>query len=266
MPATSAPVLRVGTGPAVRLGKRPATHDRRDLRFVDFAATGELPKHPARFGHEKAVEADGWGMLANDKHGDCVFAGAAHEHMLWERAGGALNPAPFRAADVLSDYGAVTGFDPKTGDNDNGTIVREAMSYRRRVGVLDGRGQRHKIGAYLALEPGNWDHLLEAVYLFGAVGIGIEFPASAMDQFNRGAPWDVVSGSRVEGGHYIPLVAKRDRLVCVTWGKTQEMTKRFYVKYCDEAWALVSPELLNASGETPEGLDLAELNAALRSL
>lgn len=247
----------------VKLGKNKATFSRSDLKFVDFTSAGALPKHPARFGHEGTVDSRGWDVLGNDAHGDCVFAGAGHEHMLWEREGGAINPPVFSAENVLKDYGTVTGFNPVTGTGDNGTIVREAMSFRRRTGVADASGQRHKIGAYLALDPGNWDHLLEAVYLFGAVGIGIEFPGSAMDQFNRGAPWDVVRGSSIEGGHYIPIVAKRGQLVCVTWGQTQEMTRRFYTKYCDEAWGLVSTEMLSAIGKTPEGLDLPALQAAL---
>lgn len=248
----------------VKLGKAPATHDSRDLRFTEFVdGVGSLPKHPMRFGHEQTIGADAWGMLGNDVAGDCFFAGSAHEHMLLERAGGALNPPTFRTDDVLGDYGALTGYDPHTGANDNGTVLREGLGYRRKTGLLDANGHRHKIGAYLALDPGNWDHLLEAVYLFGAVGIGLEFPASAMDQFNEHRPWDVVRGSSVEGGHYVPLVAKRGRLVCVTWGKSQEMTRRFYSRFCDEAWAYVSPEIVSASGRTPEGLDLQGLQAAL---
>jgi hypothetical protein len=263
---SAAPWILDAHGKRHVLGKCPATFDRRDLKFVDFVASGALPRHPARFGHEDTISAAGWGMLGNDEHGDCVFAGAAHEHMLWEREGGVINPPTFSARNVLADYGAVTGFDPATGDNDNGTITRDAMAFRRKTGVADATGYRHKIGAYLALDPGNWDHLLEAVFLFGIVGIGIEFPGSAMKQFDAGHPWDVVKGARVEGGHYIPLVAKRGRLVCVTWGKTQEMTRRFYTRYCDEAWAIVSPEILSAVGRTPEGLDLPALQAALPKL
>jgi hypothetical protein len=253
-------------GEHVKLGKHAATFDPRDLKFAEFVpGVGSLPKHPARFGHEHVVGKSAWGMLGNDAHGDCVFAGAAHEHMLWERAGGAP-VATFTAANVLADYGKVTGFDPATGKNDNGTITREAMSFRRRTGVADGAGTRHKIGAFLSLDPGNWDMLLEAVYLFGAVGIGIEFPDSAMDQFNAGAPWDVVAGASIDGGHYIPLVAKRNRLVCVTWGRTQEMTRRFYSRYCDEAWAIVSTEIVADDGKSPEGLDLPALLSALQDV
>jgi hypothetical protein len=38
----------------------------------------------------------------------------------------------------------------------------------------------------MALAPGNPDQLALAIYLFGAIGIGIKFPNTAMDQFNAG--------------------------------------------------------------------------------
>ncbi len=139
------------------------------------------------------------------------------------------------------------------------------MKYRKSTGLIDANSNRHKIGAYLALEPGNTDHLLAALYLFGAVGIGIQFPNSAMDQFNAGKPWSVVQGAQIEGGHYIPLVAHRTYLECVTWGRIQYMTMQFYQKYCDEAWAILSPEMLNA-GKSPEGFDLKQLQADLIAL
>ena len=62
------------------------------------------------------------------------------------------------------------------------------------------------------------EHLL-AAYLFGAVGIGIRFPAFAMDQFNAGQPWDVqTTNAKIDGGHYIPLVANHANLEIVTGG------------------------------------------------
>jgi hypothetical protein len=143
--------------------------------------------------------------------------------------------------------------------------VRDALNYRRKTGLIDAAGNRHKIGAFLALEPGNVDHLLEALYLFGIVGIGIQFPDSAMDQFNAGKPWSVVAGARIEGGHYVPLVAKRSNLECVTWGRIQPMTSQFYAKYCDEAWAILSPEMLKG-GKSPEGFDLAQLQTDLNAV
>ena len=194
--------------------------------------------------------------------GDCVFAGGGHETMLWNIM--AARTVTITGRQSIKDYSAVTGYNPTTGANDNGTDVRQALHYRAKTGLLDATGARHKIGAYLALEPGNWQHLLEAMYLFGAAGIGFQFPASAMDQFNAGKPWSVVSRSTIEGGHYVPLVADRVNIVCVTWAKLQQMTRAFYVKYCDEAWAILSPEIIGSTGKTLDGFDLATLQADLK--
>lgn len=243
----------------MKLGKKPARHDKRTLHLADYL-TSRLPTPPAEFGHEREVPY--WGMLANDRAGDCVFAGAAHETMLWNREQG--RTVGFADANVLGDYGAVTGYDPSDPSTDQGTVTIDALNYRRKVGMLDAAGARHKLGAFAALEPGNWSHLLVALYLFGCVGIGVEFPDSAMAQFDRGRPWSVVRGSRVDGGHYIPLVAFRGGLLwCVTWGRLQAITPQFFARYCDEAYALLSEESISAWGRSPEGFDLSALRADL---
>jgi hypothetical protein len=256
-----------------KLGKKPATYDKRDLQFAHYRTAAALPPHPKQFGHEKLVGANAWQMLGNGPDntvspgfkgaGDCVFAGGDHESMLWTLEGGTA--ATFTGANAIADYSAVTGYKPSNPKSDQGTDVRVALKYRQNTGLVDTKGKRHRIGAYLALEPGNVDHLVEALYLFGVVGIGIQFPASAMDQFDAGKPWSVVAGAQIDGGHYVPLVAKRANFDCVTWGRLQQMTAQFYTKYCDEAWAILSPEMLN-SGKSPEGFDLAQLQNDLAAL
>ena len=252
----------------LKLGKQPATEDKRDLMFARYVDKGQLPPLPAQFGHENLFGAKDWGMLGNDQWGDCAWAGPAHETMILTTEGG--HPAAFTTQGVLSDYGAGTGFNPKGGPpgqnpTDQGSNVRKVLSYRRKTGIVDATNSRHKIGAYLKLNPGDLNQVLEAMYLFEVVGIGIQFPDSAMDQFNNGQPWDVVPGAKIEGGHYIPLVAKRDNLEVVTWGALQQMTEAFYEKYCDEAWAYVSVEDLK-NGVSPEGFNLRQLETDLAAL
>lgn len=110
----------------------------------------------------------------------------------------------FTDANVLADYAAVTGFDPAKPDTDQGADMQEAAAYRRKTGIVDAQGDRHKIAAYLALEPGNLQHLFLASYLFGAVGIGLQLPASALLQTEQGLAWDVVADTTIAGGHYVP--------------------------------------------------------------
>ncbi len=255
--------------PGLKLGKKPATHDARDLLFTKYVDAAQIPPAPAEFGHEKLFPAKGWGMLGNDEWGDCAWAGPAHETMLLSTEGG--HPAAFTTAGVLSDYAAGTGFDPKAGPpgnnpTDKGSNVRDVLSYRRKTGIIDSTGKRHTIGAFVKLEPKNLAQIYQAMYLFQAVGIGIEFPGSAMEQFHEGKPWSVVPGAQIEGGHYVCCVAKRPAGIdIVTWGALQPMTVEFFETYCDEAWAYLSTEDLQQEKD-PEGFNLTQLNEDLAKL
>jgi hypothetical protein len=254
--------------PGLRLGKQPATHDDRDLLFTKYVDTSQIPPAPAEFGHETLFPPKGWGMLGNDEWGDCAWAGPAHETMLLSTEGD--HPAAFTTEGVLSDYAAGTGFNPNAGPpgknpTDKGSNVRDVLQYRRKTGIVDSQQARHKIGAFVKLEPKSLAQIYQAMYLFQTVGIGIEFPGSAMEQFNAGKPWSVVEGATIEGGHYVCCVAKRQNIDVVTWGALQQMTVEFFEKYCDEAWVYVSTEDLQKETD-PDGFKLGQLKEDLAGL
>ena len=247
-----------------KLGKKPARAGAVRFRLASYADASALPPLPATFGHDVLIGARQWGMLANDRYGDCVWAGAAHETMLLAREAGKV--VSFTDAGVLGDYAAATGFDPARPETDQGTDMQEAAAYRRGAGIADARGVRHRIAAYLALEPGNVTHLYLATYLFGVAGIGLSLPVSAIDQARRGEAWDVVDGAPNEGGHYVPLVARRaDGLHVVSWGAVQVMSERFLQQYCDEAIAYVSQDCL-VEQRSPENFAYDDLIRDLAAL
>lgn len=247
-----------------KLGKKPARPGAVRLRLASYTDAAGLPPLPAIFGHDATIGAHVWGMFANDRYGDCVWAGAAHETMLLAREAG--NVVAFTDADVLGDYAAATGFDSAKPDTDQGTDVGEAAEYRRLTGIIDAHGCRHRIAAYLALEPGNLEHLYQATYLFGAAGIGLQLPVTALAQSKRGQTWDVVAGAPIDGGHYVPLVGRQAAgLHVVSWGMLQIMTEKFLEQYCDEAIAYVSQECL-VNQKSPEGFSYADLISDLAAL
>jgi hypothetical protein len=255
---------------AMKLGLKPFVPDPRDLKFRSFRTSEPLPKHPASFGHDMLIRK--WGMLGNDKYGDCVFAGFAHQVMGWNRVTG--KKVAFNDECVLSDYAACTGFNPSDPDSDQGTDMREAAKYFQKTGIVDMKGNRHKIGAYLFISPQNYESFVESIWLFVNAGIGFNFPASAMNQFNQRKPWTVVTKSPIEGGHYVPSVAWRDTILdkakesdpqTVTWSRKQAMSKAFYLKYNMQTMVCISEEMLT-EGKSPEGFDLAALQSALRKL
>lgn len=246
-----------------KLGKLPAQRGAYKLKLTDYT-TPLFYSAPAVFGHYTEVPS-AWGMLANDKYGCCVWSGAAHEHLLWTSEAGCASP--FTNANVLKAYSDVTHFDPSQdtpagNPTDQGTLVADALAYRRTTGITDASGKVHKLAAWAEIEVQNLDLdlLASAAWLLSAVGVGIEFPSTAMDQFNRGVPWDYIVGSFTEGGHYIPIVGRvaNGNFLCITWGKLQEITPRFLSRYCDEAVALFSSDFL-VNGKSPEGLDAPTL-------
>lgn len=257
--------------PAMKYGKKPARINSVQLKLAAyFDHTVVLPKIPMEFGHEQQVSS--WGMLANDRAGCCVFAGGGHEEILWNDEGG--RPVTFSDDSVLSDYTAVTGYDPSqtdpvTGENptDQGTDMQVAASYRRRVGLLDATGVRHRVAAYAALTPGDPGQLATAAYIFGAVGIGLRCPDYMESAFEAGEPWDVRPGvPNIVGGHYVPVVGRlaNGNFLVVTWGRIQQMTPMFYRRFCDEGIVYFSPEFMTA-GKSPEGFNAAQLQADLQA-
>lgn len=246
----------------MKLGKLPARKNSVSFRFRDYLSVSTLPSPPARAGHQNLIVT--WGMLGNDQYGDCVLAGGDHETMLWNKE--ASKTVNFSPDTALADYGAITGFNKNDPSSDQGTDMATAASYRRKTGLIDANGKRHTVSAYLAITPGNKLELKQAIELFSNVGIGIQFPSSAMDQFHAGRPWSVVSGSSIEGGHYVPAVGYDSKYVYViTWGKVQKMTWSFFTRYCDEAIVYLSQEFLTG-GKSPEGFDAKTLQANLAQL
>lgn len=247
-----------------KLGKRPARKGAISFKLHDYVDRSGLPLVPLRIGHEKIGRP--WGMFKNDEYSCCVFAGAAHEHMIWAHEGG-NNALGFTDENVLADYAAVTGFDPKDADSDNGTDMAAAASYRRKTGIIDSAGIRHKVDTYLALREGNPDDLALACYLSGGVGVGLQLPNAAMDQFDAEKPWVPVAKGGMAGGHYVNCLGRNTAgdFLIVSWGRIQAMSPKFYAKYSDEAVCYLSLEVLR-NEVSPEGFDLKSLKMHLAKL
>lgn len=249
----------------MKLGKTAARPYQ--LHLGDYLDHAKLPIIPLQFGHDLAVKS--WGMLGNDMVGDCVVAGGFHETMLWNSETGVSVAVSQRCA--LETYSAITGYDPtqtaEDGSNptDQGTDVQVAAQWRVDHGLVDDHGNTHKIAAFVAIKP-NLAELYAAAYLFGAVGIGLQLPSSAQDQFDAGEPWTVVPGDSIEGLHYVSVVARRtDGIHVITWGREQVMTEQFFRTYCDEAVVYFSEEMLSG-GVDLDGFDREQLVADLHAL
>ena len=220
----------------------------------------KAPTYPANLDYLSKVK--NYPMYLNDRLGSCTCAGAGHMIQA-ESTYGQGSTQTVSDNDVLTAYEAVSGYDPTTGANDNGAVMQDVLNYWRKTGIGG-----HQILAFAELDINNMAEVKAAMNTFGAIYVGIDFPDSAMHQFNQGQPWDVVAGATVEGGHAIHGGAYVDggNLKFVTWGAVQDMTQAFWDKYVFEAWVVVTPEWLSAQGMSPTGLDLHALGDELAVL
>lgn len=244
------------------LGKKTPKVDPRTLLLANYLRYEVLPPAPTKVDWGAKVKK--WDMLANDRVGDCTCAAAGHLILDWTANDA---PRPIRPTDrqILAAYSAITGYNPRTGANDNGAYALDVLNYWRKSGIA-----RRKILAYVALEPGNFSHMRDALFLFGGCYLGLNLPASAQDQ----KVWSVPPGGAVGqaapgswGGHAVPVVGYDARgLTAVTWGDTQRMTWGFLQTYCDEAYAILSGDWTGKDRMAPSGVDLVSLRKDLNAV
>jgi hypothetical protein len=259
----------------LHLGKQPHTPDPRDLKITDYVDLDAKLRVPWNLGHESMMPqprlilgngpddsvAPGFGGA-----GDCVFAMIANCIRLSSAIGGKPIP-PITGKEAIAAYSEVTGYRIGDDSTDNGTDMRAALNWWRKTGFQDAAGVRHKLGAFALIPRGAHLNWYRALYqLDVGVGLGFEFPSSAMDQFDAGEVWRIVPGAQIDGGHAILLDARRRWPKVETWGRDQDATEPFLEHYVDEAWALLMPEMLDGSGKSPEGLDISKLQADLAAV
>jgi len=243
----------------LKLGKKPAHHDPRTLQMANYLQLPPIP--PAQDWTAKA--ASNWGMMLNDKLGDCTCAAVGHIIQAWSAN---VGPTEIVLPDqtILKAYEAVGGYNPNDPSTDQGAVELNVLKYWRKTGVGG-----YKIDAFVALEPKNHQHVQAAVDLFGGAYIGLALPVSAQKQAVWSVPPGGPQGSGAPGswgGHAVVIEAYDPQgLTCITWGKKKRMTWAFWDAYCDEAYATLS-ELWAGTKPAPSGFDLAQLKTDLQAL
>jgi hypothetical protein len=221
--------------------------------FLDFAS---LPA-PAVDWTTKA--RPDWGMMLNDRLGDCTCAGVGHAVQLFTSNTRAAEVTPLTSA-VLKLYEAVSGYDPYTGANDNGAYCTAVLERWRTVGLGPAH---HKNVAWAKFDYRDITKTQQVIATFGLAYVGVKVPQA----WESGPDvWDV-SDTPIVGGHCVILVGyTATGPLLVSWGRVYQMTWNAWTTYADEAYAVVSSEWVASNGLSPSGLDLAGLLSELRQL
>jgi hypothetical protein len=247
--------------PSRKLGRLPADPSRPRLNLDRYTSRALISAVPATVDYLSQVTS-GWPMYGNDTLGDCTAAAAGHLEEVWSNYGQGRTVTVTDNA-VLEFYSACSGYVPGRPDTDQGAVMQDCLKVWRTPGVGG-----HEIAAFFAVNPTNHDLIRTALYLFGGLYVGVNLPVIAQDQFEQGVPWDVVrNDGGLDGGHCIHLGAASTtgNYAVTTWGQVQQVTPAWWGRYVEEVWAPVSAEWVRA-GLSPEGLDVATLNADFQAL
>lgn len=248
--------------PPLRLGKLPPRLDPRTLMFAKYRR--KSTRNPAHIGWHRGV--DSWPVLANDQVGDCAIAAMGHHIQGWTHNEGP-DMVVLDDQTILAAYSEITGYNPARPETDQGTVMLDALRYWRKSGI----GGR-KIEGFTKV--GGSSEVREAIWVFGGAYVGLSLPLTARDQLSDGQPWSVANTGPTGqgrpgswGGHAVAILGyDRHRLTCVTWGAIQKMTWGFFETYCDEAYAVLSPNEWARDGLSPSGFNLDALRSDLSKL
>lgn len=247
----------------MKLGKQAPRLDPRTFKLSSYLKK-KLPPPPATESWIRKVPY--WPMFLNDQLGDCVIAAMGHMIQQWTYyASQGKNMVVLSDAQILQGYRDVGGYVPGDPSTDNGCVMLDALKYWRRHGLAS-----HKILAFVSVDPLNIVEVQQAVYLFGNLYAGMALPLAAQEPVDP-SKWTVPTygpyndGSPGSwGGHCIPVMASSAFMhPLVTWGQVWTMTRNFRTAYCDELYAVLSTEWIEANGLSPSNFNLAQLQADL---
>lgn len=221
------------------------------FKDLDVYSTTPIPTPPRTFevpGQEeihKGVEV--YPIDGNATYGDCTIAGIDH---LWRAQKILFNGkyTPPTELALTNEYFSLTG------GQDTGLNEEFVLTTASKEGIFGITAE--------AFAPVSTTSLLQqhqAVAYYGGCYLGIACPQSAQVQFQNGEPW-TYEGEQTEDGHCVVALGygPNGGLHCATWGGIAVLTPSFLAHYLDEAWVVLSKELVEAKKDSL-GLNIAQL-------
>jgi len=215
----------------VRFGKKPARRDPRNLKLSTILRA--LPRLPAEYDFDLKHGGIPTPMFGNDRHGDCVIAGRAHQTLRFEDEE-QEKILPIADTDVLKEWHL------ENGSSEDGIVVLDSLKLWRSRG-WKAAGKTYRIRAFAEIDRKSHTEVKRTVCADIGAGLGLSLPDSALNEFYAGKPWaGTAEPPNQENGHYVYVPGyTRTGPVCVTWGRKQQMSWNFFDKYCDEAYAVI---------------------------
>jgi hypothetical protein len=259
--------------PMHKLGRLHRTYDPRIPHLSALIAGQTLPPPPP----EKDWAAEmptNLGMMLNDSLGDCTCAAYYHALQVWSfNATGGKSIQTQPDGDVEQLYVLACGYNPRVGGEGPGGNEQHVLRYLLRSGAPTGpKGQtRHKITAFVEVDPRNIDDVKRTIVDCGVAYIGFNVPQYIVPPPPAEPPqvWKVEdANAAIVGGHAVVLAGyDPGGARVISWGQYYTMAWDFFAKYVDEVYAICDSTWFDTKGHsTPGGLSLAELEAQMRAI
>jgi hypothetical protein len=251
-------------GQTFKLGRnRPKTRVRLHMR--DYLRLKDLPPAPATADYALAASAVLGQMFENDQYGCCVIAGGYHfTGVETSNAGDAFIASNDQ---VLGDYAAACGFDPKNPQaTDNGCDEQTVFNYWGTTGFADGT----KLAGSVAIDGTNQTEVMQSIFLFENCFFGIELPDDWVNSMPSasGFVWDVAGDPNPANGHaFLGVGYTAQGVIISTWGMLGLITWAAIAKYATQPaggqlYALLTPDQISKAQLTaPNGLAWSDLQA-----
>jgi hypothetical protein len=243
-----------------KFGRKPRTFDSRIPKLT--AARGIAL--PVAVNYATGMPAN-LSMLLNDTLGCCVESAQGHSEQVWTfNASVGRNMVTPSDAQIEAAYELEGGYVPGNPSTDNGTVIQVAL-----VDWLSNAIDGNTLAAFVEVDVNNMQAIKESIYATGFSLIGFNVPAD-IDE-NPGAIWDYdpSANNSIIGGHCVICTGYQENgnLNLITWGSANyQMTPAFWTHFVDEAYALADTGWIQATGMTPGGLTLAQLEALMQSM
>ena len=223
------------------------------LHMLAFYQSNPLPTAPESVVVPSVAD---WGMLGNDKYGDCTFAGIVHARM--------ANANVLEISEQFpNDTEVEQAYLNFTNGQDTGAVEADLLTYWKNNEIFG-----KKLSAFAPTDHADQDELRSVIASYGLVYIGVQMPGVAQQQFINNQPWALThtpADNQIEGGHCVVLVGyDKNYAQCITWGKVQQVSWEWLNSYMQESWALITPEIVE-KGQYGD-MRLADLMSDLEKL
>jgi hypothetical protein len=252
-----------------KLGRTPRSFDPRVPHLSALVAGQTLTPPPASVNYTAGMPAN-FGMMLNDTLGDCTCAAFYHAIQVWSfKTQKAEDTEPDKDVELL--YADACGYNPKKGGEGPGGNEQSVLTYLVNQGAPVGpQGKsRHKIAAFVEVDPRNLDDVKRTINDCGLAYIGFNVPQNIMPA-NADPPaiWTVdPANSKIIGGHAVALPGyDAQGAIVISWGQLYKMTWQFFSTFVDEVYAIADADWVAANGTSPAGMTIAQLEAQMQAL